>query len=244
MNNTRTHIIHPFEKADLGLAPFRLDGITEKWYVACPGAPKQPGSCCDFCYTGIAYEFWIRSSDGKRFKVGSECVRKTGDAALINETDRAAARLKLDLRHEKEAARIAATQEKLTDSDLQAVLSSLPHPYQYQAAKGLTRLDWATWMMDNAGNKGKIDVAKFLDQITKGKLDLGTAEQREKEAAKLATVKAQAVSAADQKRLDEEARKRAITESNAWLVDALTPHSDGYNLRLEHHQPIGFHSVP
>ena len=58
---------------------------------------------------------------------------------------------------------------------------------------------------------------------------MGTQERREKEAAKLAIVKAQAVAAAEQKRLDEKNRKNAITDSNAWLIDALTPHSDGYN---------------
>ena len=33
-----THIVHPFEKAGLGLSPFRLEEVTEK------------------CYTGIAYD--------------------------------------------------------------------------------------------------------------------------------------------------------------------------------------------
>ena len=30
---------HPFERAGLGLAPFRFVGMVEKVYVSCPGAP-------------------------------------------------------------------------------------------------------------------------------------------------------------------------------------------------------------
>jgi hypothetical protein len=220
----KTHIVHPFEKSNLGLAPFRLVNITEKWYVACQGAPKQPSSSCDFCGTCIAYEFWIRSSDGKEFKVGCDCVRKTGDAALTTEVERAAARLKLDLRHEKEAVRIASATQKLQDASLQGILASLPHPYNYQASKGLTRLDWATWMMLHAGNAGKMEVARFLDKIQKGKIDIGTQELREQEAAKLAAAKSQVANATEQKRQDEAARRKVIIDSNAWVIAALEPY--------------------
>ncbi len=58
--------IHPFEKAGLGKAPFRCELVSER-----------RGSSCDFCGTGIRNEFWIKSADGKSFKVGCDCVRKT-----------------------------------------------------------------------------------------------------------------------------------------------------------------------
>lgn len=72
--------VHPFEKAGLGVGPFRCVGMTENWYSACQGH-KQPGGTCQFCANGIAYEFHIRSADGKTFKVGSDCVMRTGQTA-------------------------------------------------------------------------------------------------------------------------------------------------------------------
>lgn len=70
--------IHPFERAKLGTAPFRCVAVTKNAYQACPGAPVQPGSSCDYCGTGIMYEYWIVASDAKRFKVGCDCVARTG----------------------------------------------------------------------------------------------------------------------------------------------------------------------
>jgi hypothetical protein len=69
--------LHPFERAGLGKAPFRCYGVVENWYSAGPGH-KQPGGSCDYCGTGIAYEYLIRGSDEREFKVGCDCVRKTG----------------------------------------------------------------------------------------------------------------------------------------------------------------------
>ena len=156
-------------------------------------------------------------TDGKKFKVGSECVRKTNDVALISETERAEAKLK---RHAKEAARITAAHAKLTDPTLQGVLSSLPHPYGYQAAKGHTRFDWAIWMMQNAGNKGKIDVARFLDKLPK--LDIGTEERRNEETAKMASTKAQFN---DKVLPEKQAHLLKLKKENAWVVNSLRPYS-------------------
>jgi len=59
--------VHPFEQKGLGVAPFN-----------CVGVEVNPAySSCDFCNTAIKYEFKIKSSDGKLFKVGSDCVCKT-----------------------------------------------------------------------------------------------------------------------------------------------------------------------
>lgn len=69
--------LHPFERAGLGKAPFRLA------YLAIGG------SCCDYCGTGIVRQFWVQGADGSTFKVGCECVRKTGEAddALVRDVD-------------------------------------------------------------------------------------------------------------------------------------------------------------
>lgn len=70
---------HPFEKAGLGTAPFRCTAVTTNWFTV-PGCPEasKPGGSCDYCGTGILYEFHIVGGDGSTFKVGSDCVRKTG----------------------------------------------------------------------------------------------------------------------------------------------------------------------
>jgi len=65
-----------FERAGLGLAPFHFVGFSIKKFQACPGAPVQPGTCCDCCGTGIMLVCNIKSSDGRLFKVCSDCVVK------------------------------------------------------------------------------------------------------------------------------------------------------------------------
>jgi hypothetical protein len=71
--------VHPFERAKLGLAPFRCTRVTVEKYQACHGAPIQPGTSCDFCGTGIMYAYWIKGSDERpEFKVGCDCVARTG----------------------------------------------------------------------------------------------------------------------------------------------------------------------
>ena len=75
--------MHVFERAGLGKAPFRFVGSFEKVFQATPDSPRQPGGTCDFCGTGIMICCAIRGADGREFKVGSDCLRKTGDAGLI-----------------------------------------------------------------------------------------------------------------------------------------------------------------
>lgn len=79
-----TNQIHCFEKAGLGVAPFRVVGFYVKKYQACQGAPIQPGTCCDYCGTGIMNVYEIKSSDGRLFKVGCDCVAKTADKVLTD----------------------------------------------------------------------------------------------------------------------------------------------------------------
>lgn len=75
--------VHVFERAGLGKAPFRCVGVVQKSYQASPDSPVQPGGSCDYCGTGIYFHCMIRSADGRTFKVGSDCVFKTGDAGLL-----------------------------------------------------------------------------------------------------------------------------------------------------------------
>jgi hypothetical protein len=76
--------VHCFERAGLGKAPFRVIGFEVRKYQACPGAPVQPGASCDYCGTGIMNVFHIKGagSEAAAFKVGCDCVAKTGDGGL------------------------------------------------------------------------------------------------------------------------------------------------------------------
>lgn len=72
-------MIHPFQKSGLGTAPFSCTHVTENVF-ALPDGTSKAGGCCDYCGTGIRWEFWIKGSiaGAKQFKVGCDCVAKTG----------------------------------------------------------------------------------------------------------------------------------------------------------------------
>lgn len=110
--------LHPFEKSNLGAAPFRCIGV---WSMPSPGLAEQNpeayqmalrsmpqgygcGSCAH-CGMPLVNNYLIQSADGRKFSVGCECVAKTGDKALGTEVDRK--RLALD-----RAKRAAARQRK------------------------------------------------------------------------------------------------------------------------------------
>lgn len=81
-------MVHPFEAAGLGRAPYRCVGMAERTYQAAPGLPVQAGGCCKYCSNGIRYAYIIRGSDGVTFDVGCDCVEKV-DAELYRQTKRA-----------------------------------------------------------------------------------------------------------------------------------------------------------
>lgn len=62
---------HCFERVGLGKAPFRIVGY------------GKGHTCCNYCGTPILYTALIESADGKQFRVGSDCVFKTGDGGLV-----------------------------------------------------------------------------------------------------------------------------------------------------------------
>ncbi len=71
-------IVHPFERAGLGKAPFRCINVIEKAYTPFPGAPSKAAGSCDYCGTGIRWAYVIKGSDeSPNFLVGCDCVAKT-----------------------------------------------------------------------------------------------------------------------------------------------------------------------
>lgn len=170
-------IVHCFEEAGLGKAPFAYEGCEDTAAEAgpdgmvpikgMPGAFTKPGGTCDYCGHYIVVFCWIRSADGNRFKVGTDCVEKTGDKGLINRVKREVNKRRTEKRHAREAARIAACREYLERDDVRAELRKEAHPVDWCAEKGDTREDWADWMMRCSGNRGRLQVARFVESVVK-----------------------------------------------------------------------------
>ena len=159
--------VHPWETIGLGVAPFRFVGCEVKTYQACPGAPIQVGGSCDACGNGIKHFCWIEDVNGKRFKVGNVCVNKV-DKKLGKVADRAVAATKKAATAERENARIAAAIELLASNEaLRAELASFPHPNDWRAEQGATRLDYFGWMFENAGHSGSMKITRAIDKILK-----------------------------------------------------------------------------
>lgn len=83
-------VVHVWEGAGLGKAPYRFLGLEVSKFQACPGAPVKAGSSCDYCPASIMNCFWFESADGKPFKVGCECFYKANaDRSLRAKVDAA-----------------------------------------------------------------------------------------------------------------------------------------------------------
>lgn len=159
---TTTTATHIFERAGLGLAPFRVVGFEHKTFQACPGAPIQCGGSCDYCSNAISHFCWIASADGNRFKVGCDCVKKTGDRGLrakVDAFERQADRAKRAAKAIANKSEVAAA---LTDPATRAALATVPHYNPSCAARGMTALDACEWMLARAGAKGIGEAAKMI----------------------------------------------------------------------------------
>lgn len=164
--------IHVFERAGLGMPPYKYLGMEKRSFQAAPDAPIQPGTCCDYCHTGIHFVFHLRSSDGNKFKVGSDCILKSGDAGLKRVISADMKKLndeRRDARVGREEGRIAAARSALRGEALRGALGAKPHPFRSLAEKGRTLLDYVEWSFANAGHRGRLGAAKtverYLEQI-------------------------------------------------------------------------------
>lgn len=155
-------VVHKFEAAGLGLAPFKVSGFEVMKYQACHGAPVQPGSSCDYCGTGIMNVYFITSADGKRFKVGSDCVAKTGDAGLRKVVDSQERKLAREKARATAAVKYQELKGLLADEATRAKLGAVPHPVPARAAKGETLLTWADWMCFYSGAAGRAKTLKAV----------------------------------------------------------------------------------
>jgi hypothetical protein len=164
-----TIAIHPFERANLGTAPFRCTGSYESKYQACQGAPIQPGSSCDYCGQGIMTVFTIKSADGKTFKVGCDCVARTYRECATTDLARdarkvldAVNKLKTAALNARKDAQIAEAAAKLTARaiDLDVLVTI--------GGRQRNAFDHLRWMFANGGRAGKLRAAKRMDAILSG----------------------------------------------------------------------------
>ena len=154
---TATEIkIHKFEAAGLGRAPFRFTGIETAADRAAVQRERENGglmfttnhsTSCDYCGQGIQNAYGVQSADGKRFKVGCDCIRKTGDAGLVRfvteeegRKRRVASTAKRAAKVKHEAELIAAFRAGRCDS-----LKGHLHP---KGREG-TAFDYVEWCVNN-----------------------------------------------------------------------------------------------
>lgn len=156
--------LHVFEKVGLGKAPFRFVDFHESKFQACPDAPVQAGASCDYCGTGIMYVCVIESADGKRFKVGSDCVSKVDDAGL----------LKAYKTHPAVRAKRLAASDRADDRVIAAWKAIIADPASVAVLRAHKVTDWRgeepwldyalrAWVYCGAsGRKQYLKAAKFL----------------------------------------------------------------------------------
>ena len=173
--------VHVFEKAGLGKAPFKFLGFEDSSASAnaagmvrkCDPSGVEvwtkPGGSCDYCGNYIVAFCWIQDANGKKFKVGSTCAKKTGDRGLYDPIKREINRERVEKARVRNQARIDDVRKTITRNDVQTALASQPHPEAdrntYFADK--TLLDWAIWMLDHAGMSGSMKVVRLVERTVK-----------------------------------------------------------------------------
>lgn len=163
-----TNTVHPFERVGLGRAPFRFIGMEDQDIAygqrVIAGrdtgmlVTTQPGGTCAYCGQYILNMYNIKSADGRRFHVGSECVNKTGDKGLATavnkakrEHDRKARNARLDVKWTEARAWLAQPAVRFA-------LALMPHPQAWRAEKGETHLDMVRWYCAHAGKTTEVAI--------------------------------------------------------------------------------------
>lgn len=149
---------HVFETAGLGLAPFRCVGmhitvgplnLPDGTQV---GAPGQPMGHCDYCGTGILYNFDIVSADGKAFIVGSDCVYKTGDTGLRKAVD----------------AKLKAAKDAATDDRIHKAFDLFYASETVRCALGERAVGYIDFCAKHAGRSGALKCARMIEKAARG----------------------------------------------------------------------------
>lgn len=143
---------HPFEKANLGQAPFTLVGIFESTRNVNAGsllaeAIHVATGTCEYCLRSIKHCHEIQDVNGKKFTVGSSCCRKV-DRALERDyfrtINKEQGKERLAKFREEHSEIILAFNKIYGTVEFDAKLHSLPHPFPVHSDK--TMLDYITYV--------------------------------------------------------------------------------------------------
>lgn len=155
--------VHKFEAAGLGKGPFRYVGIRENHFTY-PGGSK-PGGSCDYCGTGILYECWVRSADGREFKVGTDCILKVGDTGLLKAYKTSPWKREHDRKLRRERGLIAKAEVEAFLKDHKEMLSAKPHPMRFNhwdTGKPMSLWDYFSFVAGSCGLTGMTRLAKRI----------------------------------------------------------------------------------
>lgn len=153
-------MIHKFEQAGLGKAPFKYIGMVDQQIshgervIGNVGGvqmtTKQGGSCA-YCGQYIINMFNVKSADGNVFHVGCDCINKVGDAGLtvlVNadvKKMKAAKAKAAKLAKEENAKKYVADMLELRGKEF----AEMPHPNTYRASMGDTFTSYIQWLLNN-----------------------------------------------------------------------------------------------
>jgi len=169
--------IHPFEKAGLGVAPFRfvkydragVDDLDNDGQLIIrdangndTGARTKPGGTCCYCGQYIVAKVHVKDANGAVFHVGTQCAEKTtramGETKRADKLTKAFKANERAARKAREVARIEAA--KSAGPDVRDRLDAEPHPTR----EGLTLRDWVGFMFANAGHTGQLKAARVVER--------------------------------------------------------------------------------
>lgn len=156
--------LHPFEKAGLGKAPFWITDFDQ----AGTDSGRQ-GTTCDFCGTYIVNIFFIKSSDGKKFVVGSTCVEKTEDEELIKVVHEKLKAANRQRRNEKSHAEWLADaprrEVEARERQAEQAKRDTEHQARQDAKKEAERLHWLPFNRALAEGLRRKDFSKIRSQF-------------------------------------------------------------------------------
>lgn len=147
-------MIHCFENAGLGQAPFKYTGYT-----------RELPTSCQYCGTNISWRFHLTSADGHQFYVGCECIKKSGDAGLREAIRHDVAKIQKESHTERETAIIATWEKYFAENpNFWQNISVFcgPHPYDYYSRLGKNNWDYQIWKYQRAAFAQKAKLAKYF----------------------------------------------------------------------------------
>lgn len=109
--------------------------------------------------------FVIADVNGKKFKVGCECVKKTDDAGLIDPVKRAINQHRRELKDKARCALQTKLKDLLASSAVQNNFKNRPHPNEYFASKGNTYADYANFLILHASEAGKKELLAEMEKL-------------------------------------------------------------------------------